>query len=81
MKQGTLEDLIPKSKHVFVLTKTNGTMYESTVFVDQYASAVKIQYNEINGVISDGMETFYLLGVDPAFDIEAFKEAMKKAED
>lgn len=81
MKQGTLEDLIPTSKHVFVLVKSNGTMYDSGAFTTQHASAVKIQYNEINGVISDGVETFYLLGVDPAFDIEAFKEAMKKAED
>lgn len=80
MKKGTLSELIPKSKHIFVLTGLSGSLINSELFLKEYASAVAIEYTELNGVITDGMETFYVLGTDPTFDSKEFAELMKKAE-
>lgn len=81
MKRGTLEELIPNSKAVVILTGARGLMMSREAFLKEYQSSLALEYYEKDGQITDGMETFYVLGVDPTFDPKHFIEVMKKAGD
>lgn len=81
MKTGTLSELVPTSEDIIIVVKNSGRIYSPQSFLNDYESNVRVEYNELNGVISDGMETFYVLAKDPVFDVDTFKAAMKKAGD